>query len=1743
MGTPTGIALSQILAAYANNLLNDPSLLDPVSKLRVSEPQALIDTDFEYGIQPTKWETISVINNVPTSYIRPGNIGIVPVNSVTSTTGSPEITVTSPNHGLTPGAPIFITGLTNALYEGPQTVRRVLTNDIFTYQLFANAPTSESLLTPYTNMYQGGLYTGSKIPYTTIISDNRSNIIIQTASNVYLGTNTSMGLYGLTYRNTKFANLSTANVLSDPNVSLVTIPLSNSNVSDVTFDFSKSNSYLTPAIVPYNWITRSNIQYMVNSAISTTLSNLVTMSVPHNLNETNNYAVFIQIPPGATVPTTTTGAFSDPGRANVFYANTLGSTTQFTLRGTNTGANQRFSTAANLNMTAQGSNAVNQPYIVMSNLCEISNITNGLITTFTNLQSPVDNEQILFCSIGNNTSALSNLIIATTMITQPTYYYIRYPTAANSFYVSNAVNGNPLTNIGLGAGSNAFVAQLQNFPEQNSIYLQNHGMTQNTYVIYSRDGDVPGYTGSNIISNLVANSIYFANVINSNRIQILRDNAVVDLASFGTSNQKIQYLSSNISNLYSVVWPNHGLVQNEVLRYTANGSPSTGLSNTTVYYAKVLDSNTMRFGTNTFSDIRVTSVYKPVVSPFYAFNLGIQSREETNRIPFVPGDTIQILSPDVPRITGVYSNCFYSNGITGIANNFVTAVASNAFTMASNTALAINNGIIFSNLTGYGNTIINVNSIYYILSVDTSNNITVSRTIGGPQILSLTAASALREPVGLFITDTNSTNTLYARQVLPTNLGSNILSFVTESSILTNTFATRIAPITNNQNSNLHEVIQYQKINQIIKGNTFANTITFNYGSPLPQQTIRIDLNSIVNGTMTLIQHGLFDGAPLTYNCPTNSNIIGLLNSNTYYAVVLDRNNIQLTATYANAVNRTQTLVFSNLTLSGGYYTAANGLHFFTTNVLSSTTIGGGLLSSLSIANTTPLVNNVIIRGTNTRFYTGFSAGDQFIIEPSIKSNVSFIGGDNYLTLDTDIPAISNVGFLIPSFVVPNPDAYVYHRVYDGGVQMVGGMEPFESLIRQTHTQFRYQSGKGIQMSSGTIFNAPFDISSLIRSNNIVTVTTARAHGFMNNTFSTIKIANANVASGNNYYNGNNFTISNVVDTVTFTYKYASNLINGTVSGSTLTGNLQTNNYIASSIIKQNDNVINATSVTYITGINPTTNVITFNTPITNPPFETYPPMISTKATGYPRYIVNNTGNVFVRVGLFDQQNGMFFEYRQSNLYCVRRNSTTQLSGRVSVTKGSSIVIGTGTQFLGQVNEGDYIVIRGASYRANRVLSDTRLEISPMYKGITANNIIASETIDTRYIQSSWSIDKMDGTGLSKYNLDPQRIQMCYIDFAWYGAGKIRFGFKDTNGKVYYCHEILHNNREFEAYLRSGNLPARYEIGNDGPIFYNPVLNHWGTSVIMDGKFDDDKAYIFTGDSDILCFTNGNRGTFTTTFTRGSTQLSNISTISGNLLKPGSLLSQTARESNVSGTLQGSLITAFQPATKVLSVTIDPILPSNIIATINKPTLTTSNALYSSNTSGAQFLSNVAIVSLYPQLSVLSYAPIPLISIRLAPSVDSGTTALFGGRELVNRMQLVPKGLSVSVTHESTVTLYINADLSSLNWASVYSPSLSQITRHQVGDVVQNGVTLVTYRVSGGAIGTASSNTARNIETTRIDLSGIAVLSNAIYGGNETFPNGPDVLTVAITPIDTTNIQANAPYIASCTLSWTESQA
>ena len=215
---------------------------------------------------------------------------------------------------------------------------------------------------------------------------------------------------------------------------------------------------------------------------------------------------------------------------------------------------------------------------------------------------------------------------------------------------------------------------------------------------------------------------------------------------------------------------------------------------------------------------------------------------------------------------------------------------------------------------------------------------------------------------------------------------------------------------------------------------------------------------------------------------------------------------------------------------------------------------------------------------------------------------------------------------------------------------------------------------------------------------------------------------------------------------------------------------------------------------------------------------------LTAQPTGFPDVYLNSYTDSYVRGGMFDEQNGFFYEFDGQTIYCVRRSSTQQLSGTYAVTNRSHTVIGTNTVANRQLAAGDMIVIRGQSYKVTNVNGASTIEIAPAYRGGAGSGIIITKTVDTKVAQANWSVDPCDGTGDSGFNLDLKKIQMAYMDYSWYGAGKIRFGFKGADGKVFYCHELLHNNILDRSYFRSGNLPARYEVGTTtAPVYLSLI--------------------------------------------------------------------------------------------------------------------------------------------------------------------------------------------------------------------------------------------------------------------------------------------------------------------------------
>ena len=464
-------------------------------------------------------------------------------------------------------------------------------------------------------------------------------------------------------------------------------------------------------------------------------------------------------------------------------------------------------------------------------------------------------------------------------------------------------------------------------------------------------------------------------------------------------------------------------------------------------------------------------------------------------------------------------------------------------------------------------------------------------------------------------------------------------------------------------------------------------------------------------------------------------------------------------------------------------------------------------------------------------------------------------------------------------------------------------------------------------------------------------------------------------------------------------------------------------------------------------------------------------------------------------------------------IYCVRRSSVQQVSGTCTVTNRSCSIVGdSNTRFTTQLSAGEYIVIRGQSYLITQVVNNQQLYVQPEYRGVSITNCVISKTVDTKTPQYSWNIDVADGTGIHGYVLDVNKIQMVYLDYSWYGAGKIRYGFKDANGEVRYFHQYVHNNIFTEAYFRAGNLPARYEVNTFGNPTFSPSLYHWGTSVIMDGRYDGDKAYLFTADSNTLSFTNGGALTFSAFVTAGDNTLRNISSADVAKLYNGA---------PVTGTGIG------------LNQTIVSIYQSGA----------TYNAILSSVCPGPSATITVTLSS--GTGTIYSLSPIPLVSIRLSPSVDNSLTGALGFRDLINRMQLLLKTVGVLVTHDSSVKLKLNGQLSNDNFATVGTPSLSQLYKHSIGDTIAGGSTIFSFRAAGGqnVSGSAAAPVRRSLNNTEQDLSNLALIGNSILGGNNVYPNGPDILTVVIEPIDTSQITATSPFQVSARLTWTEAQA
>jgi hypothetical protein len=127
--------------------------------------------------------------------------------------------------------------------------------------------------------------------------------------------------------------------------------------------------------------------------------------------------------------------------------------------------------------------------------------------------------------------------------------------------------------------------------------------------------------------------------------------------------------------------------------------------------------------------------------------------------------------------------------------------------------------------------------------------------------------------------------------------------------------------------------------------------------------------------------------------------------------------------------------------------------------------------------------------------------------------------------------------------------------------------------------------------------------------------------------------------------------------------------------------------------------------------------------------------------------------------------------------------------------------------------------------------------------GVFVRTFTSGSAVDTFIPQSSWNLDRLDGSGgqtnPSGIKLDVSKTQIFVIDFQWLGTGRVRFGFYNS-GRLYYCHQELHTNQTTLVYMSTPNLPLRYEIESLGT-GSNTVASvlHICTAVEVEAGFED----------------------------------------------------------------------------------------------------------------------------------------------------------------------------------------------------------------------------------------------------------------------------------------------------------------
>lgn len=660
-----------------------------------------------------------------------------------------------------------------------------------------------------------------------------------------------------------------------------------------------------------------------------------------------------------------------------------------------------------------------------------------------------------------------------------------------------------------------------------------------------------------------------------------------------------------------------------------------------------------------------------------------------------------------------------------------------------------------------------------------------------------------------------------------------------------------------------------------------------------------------------------------------------------------------------------------------------------------------------------------------TTYAHGLVPGTPLLVSLSSGTNAAYAEGSFFIisvpsttTFTYTAKTGAAVSGSLAGVVNVRSQAVFLPRPFDGGV-LLGPGTPTRgaAAVRQTKKYFRYQSGKGILFTSGTMLKPTFDIAALSADgttvNSNITVTTDAEHGL--NAGATVTISGVTTSG----YNASGYVVTSITSDVAF-------------------------------VVQAQDTLGSTT------------------------------PTLGQQ----PRLAVTAWHGSSIRAGIFDDQNGLFWECDGISLNAVQRSSTFQLAGLVSVGVGSNLVTGDGNcRFQDQLNAGDVVVIKGMTHTVTSIIDNNAMTIVPTFRGVTnQTRVKATLRNEIRVRQSDFNIDPIDGTGASGYTIDTNKMQMLGIEYSWYGAGYVTWMVRGQDGRFIHAHRRPNNNLNNEAYMRSGNLPARYEAINETAISsLNGAINDAVTTITLRDATDYPNAsvtypaYVMI-DSEIIKY-SGKSGNDLTGCTRAATFTQ---------------WNEGASRSFTGGTAASH---ADNAGVILISNTCVPLVNHWGSSVIMDGTF--------DGDEGFQFTYNRTNYGLPAAIGSKAVA----FAMRLAPSVSNGIIGDLGVRDLINRAQLTLKDLNIQVSAGRYLIEGIlnpnNIDSANTSWQGLnnsgggFQPSFSQfsVAPAYTGEST-GGVTAAPFNTTGGFArsGTkvvfSSTRTFANLTPTNVSSSG-----------------------------------------------------